>query len=94
MEEAWHGDVNGVVAGEHGDIRGDEKNIAILLFLYLMQGIPLGLCSAIPMLLQNRGVSYKQQVRAREPDRRLVSFVMSIGTSANCRNVTFEGIDV
>ncbi|XP_076388692.1 acetyl-coenzyme A transporter 1 isoform X2 [Megachile rotundata] len=46
---------------EHSDLRGDEKNLAILLFLYLLQGIPLGLCSSIPMLLQNRDVSYRQQ---------------------------------
>ncbi|XP_012261666.2 acetyl-coenzyme A transporter 1 [Athalia rosae] len=46
---------------EHGDTRGDEKNIAILFFLYLMQGVPLGLSSAIPMILQNRGASYRQQ---------------------------------
>lgn len=44
------------------NIKGDEKSIAILFFLYLLQGIPLGLTSAIPMYLQNRGVSYKQQV--------------------------------
>ena len=48
---------------DHGDIRGDERSIVILFFLYLLQGIPLGLSAAIPMLLQNRGVSYKQQVR-------------------------------
>lgn len=48
---------------EHGDIRGDERNIVILFFLYLLQGIPLGLSAAIPMLLQNRNVSYRQQVR-------------------------------
>lgn len=47
---------------EHGDIRGDEKNIAILLFMYLMQGIPIGLCNAIPIILLNRGASYRQQV--------------------------------
>ncbi|XP_060824179.1 acetyl-coenzyme A transporter 1 [Bombus pascuorum] len=46
---------------ERSDVRGDEKNIAILLFLYLLQGIPLGLCGSIPMLLQNRDVSYRQQ---------------------------------
>lgn len=46
---------------EHGDIRGDERNIIILFFLYLLQGIPLGLSAAIPMLLQNRNVSYRQQ---------------------------------
>jgi hypothetical protein len=44
------------------DLRGDRCNIAILFFLYLLQGIPLGLTAAIPMLLQNRGASYKQQV--------------------------------
>lgn len=46
---------------EKSDIRGDRANIAILFFLYLLQGIPLGLTAAIPMLLQNRGASYKQQ---------------------------------
>lgn len=46
---------------EISDIRDDRANIAILFFLYLLQGIPLGLTSAIPMLLQNRGASYKQQ---------------------------------
>ena len=60
LEEA--GEANALVV-EHGNVKGDEGNIAILLFLYLLQGIPLGLCSSIPMLLQNRGVSYKQQVR-------------------------------
>lgn len=43
------------------DIKGDGWNILLLLFLYTLQGIPLGLSSAIPMILQNRGVSYKQQ---------------------------------
>ncbi|VEN54069.1 unnamed protein product [Callosobruchus maculatus] len=55
---------------EHGEftpsssrasIKGDEKNIALLFFLYTLQGIPLGLSAAIPLILQNRGVSYKQQ---------------------------------
>lgn len=43
------------------DIRGDRANVALLFCLYLLQGIPLGLTSAIPMLLLNRGVTYKQQ---------------------------------
>ncbi|EDV96397.1 acetyl-coenzyme A transporter 1 [Drosophila grimshawi] len=46
---------------EKPDIRGDRRNIAILLFLYILQGIPIGLIAAVPMLLQNRGASYKQQ---------------------------------
>jgi PAT family acetyl-CoA transporter-like MFS transporter 1 len=47
---------------EGGYVKGDEWNIAILFFLYVLQGIPLGLSAAIPMYLQNRGVSYRQQV--------------------------------
>lgn len=43
-------------------LKGDEKSIALLFFLYTLQGIPLGLSAAIPMILQNRGVSYKEQV--------------------------------
>lgn len=43
------------------DISNDRQNIAVLFLLYLLQGIPLGLTSAIPMLLQNRGASYKEQ---------------------------------
>lgn len=46
---------------EKSDLSGDYGNIAILFFLYLLQGIPLGVGQAIPMLLQNRGASYKQQ---------------------------------
>lgn len=45
------------------NIKGDEINIAVLLFLYTLQGIPLGLAGAIPMLLQNRGITYTQQVQ-------------------------------
>lgn len=44
------------------NIKGDEVNIAVLLFLYTLQGIPLGLAAAVPMLLQNRGITYTQQV--------------------------------
>jgi len=42
-------------------VAGDEKNILVLLFLYILQGIPLGLAAAIPLILTNRNVSYKQQ---------------------------------
>jgi hypothetical protein len=39
-------------------IRGDETNILVLLFLYILQGIPLGLAAAIPLILTNRNVRY------------------------------------
>lgn len=46
---------------ESPNLKGDYANIAILLLLYLLQGIPLGITYAIPILLQNRVVSYKEQ---------------------------------
>lgn len=46
---------------ETSNLSGDYRNIAILLLMYLLQGIPLGITYAIPILLQNRGVSYKEQ---------------------------------
>ncbi|XP_068237833.1 acetyl-coenzyme A transporter 1 [Palaemon carinicauda] len=39
----------------------DRGNIFLLLFLYVLQGIPLGLAASIPMVLQHRNVSYKDQ---------------------------------
>lgn len=48
-------------SAEKSGIAGDEKSILVLLFLYILQGIPLGLAAAIPLILTNRNVSYKQQ---------------------------------
>ncbi|XGW12585.1 hypothetical protein V3C99_013341 [Haemonchus contortus] len=42
-------------------LRGDISSICLLLFLYLLQGVPLGLIAAIPLLLQSKHVSYGQQ---------------------------------
>ncbi|KAI2795945.1 hypothetical protein BLOT_016298, partial [Blomia tropicalis] len=47
---------------EYGtNLRGDYLNITILLFLYILQGIPLGLIGSVPLILSNRGVTYAQQ---------------------------------
>ena len=43
------------------NLKGDYLSIFILLFLYILQGIPLGLAGSLPMILQNRKVSYAQQ---------------------------------
>lgn len=56
-----HNEDHQVEHHEKSDLTGDYGNIGILFFLYLLQGIPLGVGQAIPMLLQNRGASYKQQ---------------------------------
>ena len=42
-------------------LKRDRGNIALLVFLYVLQGIPLGLAGAMPMLLQTRKVAYKDQ---------------------------------
>eukprot|EP00091_Calanus_sinicus_P000627 TRINITY_DN10545_c0_g1_i1.p1 TRINITY_DN10545_c0_g1~~TRINITY_DN10545_c0_g1_i1.p1 ORF type:complete len:109 (-),score=34.17 TRINITY_DN10545_c0_g1_i1:66-392(-) len=47
--------------GGKSGVAGDERNILVLLFLYILQGIPLGLAAAIPLILTNRNVSYRQQ---------------------------------
>ena len=39
----------------------DGKAISILMVLYIFQGVPLGLCGAIPYMLTSRGVSYDDQ---------------------------------
>ncbi|CAD5212992.1 unnamed protein product [Bursaphelenchus okinawaensis] len=42
-------------------LKGDISSICLLLFLYLLQGIPLGLIAAVPLLLQSKGITYSQQ---------------------------------
>lgn len=46
---------------QHSNLKGDYLNICILLFLYVLQGIPLGLIGSVPYILSNRGVTYAQQ---------------------------------
>ncbi|KAG7333510.1 hypothetical protein KOW79_003645 [Hemibagrus wyckioides] len=42
-------------------IRGELGNVCLLLFLYVLQGIPLGLAGSIPLIMQSKNVSYKDQ---------------------------------
>ena len=41
--------------------KSDRRSIALLLLLYVLQGIPLGLAGAMPMLLQTKKIEYKDQ---------------------------------
>jgi len=45
------------------NFRPDLGNILLLLFLYVLQGIPLGLIASVPMILQNHHVSYSEQAK-------------------------------
>ncbi|KAM9317886.1 acetyl-coenzyme A transporter 1 [Pholidichthys leucotaenia] len=42
-------------------IHGELGSVLLLLFLYVLQGIPLGLAGSIPLILQSKNVSYKDQ---------------------------------
>jgi len=45
----------------HCGLKGDRLNVALLMLLYVLQGIPLGISASIPYLLQSRHISYKEQ---------------------------------
>ncbi|XP_026823340.1 acetyl-coenzyme A transporter 1-like [Rhopalosiphum maidis] len=54
--------VTNVSISDKPDLNGDWLNIFILLLLYTIQGLQLGLTSAIPIILQsNKNVSYQDQ---------------------------------
>lgn len=55
------GDVRDKKKDKLSNLKGDYGNIAFLLLLYVLQGIPIGLSSAVPLLLQNKKVSYSDQ---------------------------------
>ncbi|XP_077467032.1 acetyl-coenzyme A transporter 1 [Stigmatopora argus] len=42
-------------------VRAELGSVSLLLFLYVLQGIPLGLAGSIPLILQSKNVSYKDQ---------------------------------
>jgi PAT family acetyl-CoA transporter-like MFS transporter 1 len=48
---------------EKPNIKGDRANIIILTSLYVLQGGLYGFVLALPIVFQNRGVSYADQVR-------------------------------
>ena len=39
----------------------DRNGIILLVFLYVLQGVPLGLAGSIPMVLQAKKIGYRQQ---------------------------------
>lgn len=47
---------------ENPKLRGDWCNIFLLLYMYILQCIPRGLAQAMPLILQNKNVTYEDQV--------------------------------
>jgi len=55
--------VTDISISDKPDLKGDWLNIFILLLLYTLQGLQLGLTTAIPIFLQsNKNVTYQDQV--------------------------------
>lgn len=52
---------NNSIVSPQSDWRKDRWNISLLLFLYLLQGIPLGMAASIPLIIQTYGASWSQQ---------------------------------
>ena len=48
-------------SGMWKDLDGDKLHVLVLFFLYILQGIPLGLKDSIPLILSNKNVPYKEQ---------------------------------
>jgi len=44
------------------NLSGDRWNLVKLLFLYILQGVPLGFSDAFPILLKSQQFSYYDQV--------------------------------
>lgn len=44
------------------NLNGDMLNIGLLVLLYVLQGIPIGISAAIRTYVQNKKISYGQQV--------------------------------
>lgn len=57
-------DVEDVVPTGDGEVRGDltgeYANIALLLLLYMLQGVPMGLSGVLPLVLKERGATFSQ----------------------------------
>lgn len=45
------------------NLTGNKLNVALLVLLYSLQGIPVGISIAIGTFIQNSKISYVQQVR-------------------------------
>lgn len=48
---------------EKANLDGDRLNFYLLILLYIIQGFPVGLCSAFPIILQSKNsITYEDQV--------------------------------
>ena len=58
---AGDGDDGAGAAAAGISLRGDRRNLALLLLLYTLQGVPMGLANSVTFVMQERGVSLASQ---------------------------------
>jgi hypothetical protein len=51
----------GITHNIQSSLRKDAKTIGLLMFLYFLQGLPMGLASGVSILLTDKKVSYSDQ---------------------------------
>lgn len=66
VSEPEEEEAQALVSENHGHgagrgVRAELGSVSLLLFLYVLQGIPLGLAGSVPLILQSRNVSYSDQ---------------------------------
>ena len=83
------------------DLEGDKLHVVILFFLYCLQGIPLGLINAVPLILTNKGTPYTDQatfsisgypfsMKVNCMFRCLHWSILNVGTSLSCNKSSDE----
>jgi len=56
-----NGNIDNRKTNGSGDIGSEDQiSLLLLLLLYTLQGIPMGLCGSIPLLMKERGATYSQ----------------------------------
>jgi len=72
------------------DLKGDWFNFFLLLLLYTMQGFPLGLTSAIPILLQSQNdISYQDQVNLYNEIKNVKDILDLLLVPGNCTYILY-----
>lgn len=76
--------VETAAASQPPSLGKDWLNFCLLILLYIIQGFPIGLCIAFPLILQNRMFTYEDQVRKRKYYILIVDGYFLINVQTRC----------
>jgi len=72
---------------EKSNIEGDRVNICLLLLMYSFQGVVYGFTLALPIIFQNRKISYADQVSLT---RSLIALHVEFNALIRCLGFNFR----